>query len=75
MSLSKFRELVIDREVWRAVVHGVAKSRTRLSDWTDWMCYVDFPGGIVIENLPANAGDAGDMSSTPGSLGQENPLE
>ena len=32
MSWSKLRELVMDRESWRAVVHGVAKSRTRLSD-------------------------------------------
>ena len=32
MSLSKFRELVMDREAWRAVIHGVAKSQTRLSD-------------------------------------------
>ena len=32
MSLSKFRELVMDREAWRAVIHGIAKSRTQLSD-------------------------------------------
>ena len=35
MSLSKLRELVMDREAWRAVIHGVAKSWTRQSDWTE----------------------------------------
>ena len=37
VSLSEPRELVMDREAWRAVIHGVAKSRIRLSEWTDWL--------------------------------------
>ena len=35
VTLSEFRELVMDREAWRAVIHWVTKSRTRLSDWTE----------------------------------------
>ena len=35
MSLSRIRVLAMDREAWRAAVHGVAKSQTQLSDWTE----------------------------------------
>ena len=44
MGLGRFRELVMDREAWRAEVHGVAKSQTRLSDWTEMNWSWDFCG-------------------------------
>ena len=37
LSLSKLQELVMDREAWRATVHGVSKGQTRLSNWTGWL--------------------------------------
>ena len=37
VNLSELRELVMDREAWHAAIHGVAKSQTRLSDWTELM--------------------------------------
>ena len=50
MSLSKFWALVIDREAWRPAVHGVAKSRTWLSDWTEmnWRIFSDIGLGCML---------------------------
>ena len=42
VSLSELREVVVDREAWRAAIHGVAKSRTRLSDWTELISYQSY---------------------------------
>ena len=53
VSLSELRELVMDREAWRAAIHGVSKSRTRLSDWTELNYYVAVITGtdLVPENI------------------------
>ena len=52
VSLSELRELVMDREVWRAAIHGVAKSQTRLSDCTE----LKFPNYAVLKSLTMQKG-------------------
>ena len=59
MNLSKFWELVMGRKAWRAAVHGAAKNQTRLSNWTDWICRLGFPGDSADKNLSADVGDWG----------------
>ena len=60
VSLSELQELVMDREAWHAAIHGVTKSQTQLSDWSDLAVQKLI---ILIREIQV------------GSLGQEDPLE
>ena len=79
MSLSKLWGLVTDREAWRAAVHGLTKTQTRLSNWTElWARFqFIFPDGSDDEESACNAGDPDSipgLGRSPGE-GNGNPLQ
>ena len=80
MSLSQLRKLVMDREVWRAAVHEVTKSRTRLSDGTELRILWGFPGGASGKEPACQCRRLKRHSSIPGlgkspGEGNGNPLQ
>ena len=69
MSLGELQELMMDRESWHAVIHGVTESRTRLSDWTELKVFLGFRSGLDSKESACSAEDQ------IWSLGWEDSLE
>ena len=72
MSLSKLRELVMDREPWHAAVHGVKKSRTRLSNWTERNVLPGLPWCLSGKESTCSTGYAGSIPGPGSSPGEGN---
>ena len=79
MGLGELQQLVMDRESWRAAIHGVAKSRTLLSDWTElnWGGGLGFHGDSEGKESSCNTGDLGLLLGLGKSRGgvHGNPLQ
>ena len=72
MSLSKLRELVMGRESWRAAVHGVKKSRTRLSSWTELNVLPGLPWCLSGKESTCSTGYADSIPGSGSSPGEGN---
>ena len=71
--LSELRELLLDREAWRAAIHGVEKSRTRLSDWSDLIWLLSWLLNAWV-TIPTRSEEARSEETGFSSLHSQSPL-